>query len=459
MKSTTALLALAAVADASPLASRISKRHDVMDSKETYCKGWDLRTAEGVDKLWDESDAGVDLELFINSHPASQTDHQKNWMQNIEKVISGGGDGRSGSSGCGIIGSTCNPMGGISCQDQFDKYGKTFIGKSSYWSFQAVKGMHSKFNELHRMLTTETIVSGLKIDQMIKDFEGSESEPGNVKGWFAAAATMGNALGGLIPGGSAASAGLGLVGGLMSGLALEDKKDNGAATISASLADMFKAASVKLEDTVRIATGGGKNDDEYNSLPAPKWDTYQTKIAKFFNGGWFLLDDDVETVRVTLGSITNNIQKKVANDVMKAGKLHLVADKFSGASESREKCGFKTGRQWLPLRDGEEYCFYIMRHDQHGNGGWAEVGDDIYKKMADFGLGDREPYYKALIDCALNKGDNDDVDTSNLVQGEIPRCFFNMPAVFVEPKGGKACGSPFDSHNCVSAKKSSPLKD
>lgn len=68
MKTAAALLTLAAVAESSPL---FSKRHtdDVFESKEKMCKGWDLRTAEGVDKLWTETDAGIDLELFINIHP------------------------------------------------------------------------------------------------------------------------------------------------------------------------------------------------------------------------------------------------------------------------------------------------------------------------------------------------------------------------------------------------------
>ncbi|RGP69272.1 hypothetical protein FLONG3_7908 [Fusarium longipes] len=454
MKTATALLALAAAAKASPLFSK-RQGDDVFESKEKMCKGWDLRTVEGVDKLWTETEAGIDLELFINGHQ----EHQNNWLKNLEDRVMGGTDGKSGASGCALIGTTCDPMGGLGCEKQFEKYGTTFINKNSYWIFQSVKGMHGKFAELHRQLTTETIISGLKIGQMVKDFGGNEDTDDNMKGWISAAASMGNALGGLIPGvGSGISAGLGLVSGLMSGLALSEEDDGGAATVSAGLADIFKAASVKLEDTLRIATGGGRNEDEYNSLPAPKWDTYQTKIAKLFNGGWFLLDDDVETVRVTLGSITNNIQKKVANDVMKASKLHLVADKLGG-KDSREKCGYSTGRQWLPLRDGEEYCWYIMRNDPNpiGEGGWVEVGADIYEKMASYGLGDRETYYKALIDCALNKGDSDKVDTSNLVQGEIPRCFFNLPAVFVVRNSEHGCGSPFDSHKC-DYRKSAPLK-
>ncbi|KAM0347335.1 hypothetical protein ACHAPU_004854 [Fusarium lateritium] len=445
MKSVTTLLVLAAVAEASPLFTRSDP--EIYDDKDRLCKGWDLSTAESVDNLWEETGAGASLDLFL----VTDNNHESSWVKNMESFIMEGTDGKSGASGCSLIGTECNPMGGISCTDQFDKYGKDLlVGRTSYWMFQAVRGMHGKFAELHRQLTTETLINGLKIDQMITDFSGDGYSPGRVKPWLSAAATMGNALGGLIPGvGSGVSAGMGLFAGIMSGLSVGEGDEDPSATIKDRLADLFKEASVKLEDTLRIVTGGGRNEDEYNNLPAPKWDVYQSKIAKFFNGGWFLLDDDAETVSVTLGSITNNIQKKVANDVMKSAQLYLVADKLTGA-DSREKCGYDTGRQWLPLREGEEYCFYIMRNkpDPNREGEWTEVGADIYEKMADFGLGDRESYYSALIDCALNKGDNDDVDTSNLAMGEIPRCFFNMPVMFVEKDDGRGCGSLFDKQDC-----------
>lgn len=128
------------------------------------------------------------------------TEHQNSWLKNLEDQVMEGTDGKSGASGCALIGTSCNPMGGIGCEEQFDKYGKTFVGKNSYWTFQAVKGMHGKFAELHRQLTTETLVNGLKIGQMLKDFSGNENGGGNMKGWLSAAATMGNALGGLVPG-------------------------------------------------------------------------------------------------------------------------------------------------------------------------------------------------------------------------------------------------------------------
>ncbi|KAJ4226244.1 hypothetical protein NW759_004828 [Fusarium solani] len=416
MKSASALLALAASTSASPLAS---KRDDVLDSQETLCKGWDLRTPEGADDLWEKTAAGVSLELFIKSH----WEHENSWVKNMEDQVQGGTSGKSGAAGCSALGNDCNPMGGLSCDDQFDQFGTTPLGKNSYWIFQAVKGMHEKFRGLNRQFTQETLINGLRIPQMIQDFDGSEDNPSQVRGWIAATATIGNAVGGLVPG--------------------------AACTISSALANTFEAATTSLEDTLRIATGGGRSEEEYSSLPAPKWDTYETKITKFFNGGWFLVDDDEEAVRVTIESITNNIQKKVANDVMMAAKYHLVADKRDNV-RTREDCGFAPGRKWLELKDGEEYCFYIMKNNPNPNreNEWVEAAADIYDKMASYGLGNREPFYRAIIDCGLHGGDNKEIDLSNLAWGQVPTCYFNLPAVFIEKDNEVGCGSPFDNAKC-----------
>ncbi|KAF7557620.1 hypothetical protein G7Z17_g562 [Cylindrodendrum hubeiense] len=447
MKSTTALLALIAGASASPI---VSKRDDVLDTKETLCKGWDLRTPEGADDLWEKTSAGVSLELFIKG----QWEHQNNWLKNMEDQVQGGTSGKSGAAGCAVISTDCSPMNGLSCEDQFDQFGTTPLGKNSYWIFQAAKGVHEKFKELNRQMVEDTLISGLRIGQMVTDFDGSESEPGNVLGWLAAASTIGNAVGGLVPGaGGGIAAGFGILGGIFSGLAGQSEEPIDQGSISAALADAFEQATNALENTLRIAMGGGTGDDEYNSLPAPKWDTYETKIAKFFNGGWFLLDDDVEAVRVAIASITNNLQKKVASDVMKAARLHLVADKRDGYL-SREDCGYAPGRQWLALKPDEEYCFYIMRNNPNNNriDDWVEVGSDIYDKMASYGLGDRETYYSANIDCTLNGDGGDDIDLGSMVWGQVPRCYFNLPTVFIEKDNDVGCGSPFDDPNCAYVK-------
>ncbi|GJC88919.1 hypothetical protein ColLi_11757 [Colletotrichum liriopes] len=443
MKFSAVFLAILASVNASPL---FGKR-DALDSKDAMCKGWDLTTPEGVDRLWEETYAGVSLDLFIKL----QWEHQNSWVKNLEDQVSGGTSGKSGAAGCSALGNVCNPMNGLTCDQQYERYGQTPVGKNSYWTFQAVKGMHAKFSELNRQLTKETLISGLQIGQMVTDFKGNQDDPGDVLGWLSAAATMGGALGGLVPGaGTAIAGGFGILSGIFSGLASNSAQEIDQGSISAALANAFEKATGAIEKTLRIATGGGTSDDEYNSLPAPKWDTYESKIAKFFNGGWFLIDDDEKAVTITLQSISNNIKPKVANDVMSAASLYLVADKRDNV-RSREDCGFAQGRQWMALRDGEEYCFYVMRNSPNAirENDWVEVESEIYDKMASYGLGNRDPYYRAIIDCALNGGDNKDkIDLSKLAWGKVPTCYFNLPAVFIEKDTEVGCGSPFDNQGC-----------
>ncbi|KAI5461951.1 hypothetical protein BGZ63DRAFT_355128 [Mariannaea sp. PMI_226] len=429
MKSAAGLLALAISTTASPVTNF---KRDALDSKDTLCKGWDLRTPEGAQAVWENTWAGVSLDLFITT----SSEGQNSWIKDMENQIRGGASGKSGADGCAQLGDDCEPLDNMSCEDQFDKYGTTALGKNSYWIFQAVKGLHGKFNVLHTQLSDSTLIAGLNIGQMVSDFQGSEDNSGDVLSWLAAAAGMGGALGSLVPGaGTGIGAGFGILGGIFSALAIgqDDKIDQG--SISAGLSDAFAKATDALKNTLRIATGGGQSEDEYNSLPAPMWDTYQSKIAKFFNGGWFLVDDDTVAVTATLESISNNLKIKVANDILKAAGLVLVADKRDNVL-TRETCGYSTGRQWLPLRDGEEYCFYLMRTqgDTMTTLSWVEAEGELYDNMAKYGLGNREPYYTGIIDCALNGGGSDNIDLGNIVWGKVPTCYFNLDAYFIEPE-------------------------
>ncbi|KAI5457658.1 hypothetical protein BGZ63DRAFT_457040 [Mariannaea sp. PMI_226] len=439
MKSTAGFLIFAISAVASPTPS-IAKR-DALDSKQSLCQGWDLTTPEGVDALWDQTSAGISLDLTI----VSSSDGQNSWVKHMETLVQGGtASGKSSVDGCSLLADDCDPLGGMTCEDQYDKYGTNALGKDSYWIFQAVKGMHGKFNVLHSKLSDSALISGLNIGQMVSDFQGSEANTGDVLSWLSAASAMGGAFGGLALG-PGVGAGLGFLSGLFSGLA-SAKGDNGGidqGSISSALAGTFAKAVETLENTLRIATGHGQNDDEYNSLPAPKWDTYQSKIAKFFNGGWFLIDDDTAAVTAAFDSISYNIKVKVANDVLKAARMVLVADKNV---DSREKCG-STGRQWLALRDGEEYCFYLMRADDNWTIlQWTEPETEFYDNMAKYGLGNREPYYKAIIDCALNGGGSDHVKLDHLVWGQVPTCFLNLGAYFILTDDAFAtCGDTTDS--------------
>lgn len=112
-------------------------------------------------------------------------------------------------SGCGLIASTeCLPQGAESCEEHFDKYGtsgdplKDPIGRTSYWIFQAIKGMHSKFQMLHSELVEQTIITNLQIGEMVADFQGAEDKTEDVLKWLSAAVGLGSTIGGLVPGGA-----------------------------------------------------------------------------------------------------------------------------------------------------------------------------------------------------------------------------------------------------------------
>ncbi|KAM6506954.1 hypothetical protein FALCPG4_018766 [Fusarium falciforme] len=196
--------------------------------------------------------------------------------------------------------------------------------------------MHEKVHELNRQFTQEMLIIALRIPQIVQDFDGSEDDPSQVQGWIAAAATIGNAVGGLVPGaGSGISAGFGILVGIFSAFFLTGDERKVCVSYSAKSRDKYP-----------------RHYGLHLPSSAPKRETYETKIAKFLHGGWFLVDDDEEAVHVTIESSTSKIQKKVANDVMKAAKYHLVADK-RGNVRTREGCGFAHGQQWLELKDGE----------------------------------------------------------------------------------------------------------
>ncbi|KAL5588104.1 hypothetical protein FOVSG1_013240 [Fusarium oxysporum f. sp. vasinfectum] len=441
MKSTTVIVALAAAVHASPLTKRQgNKVPDVWENKDTLCKGWVLSTPEEADRLWMETKTGDQLDFFLRE----QWEHQNNWLINLEDRVFGGTDGKSGAAGCSVLDNDCSPMNNIECTEQYEKYGTDdSLSKTSYWIFQAAKGMHSKFKALKTKITEKTIISGLRIGQMVTDFGGNEDDTGDMVKWLASASTMGAALSGLSTNVGFA-VGFNILGGIFSSFGNLKQEEIDQGTISAGLADLFEAAVDRLDETMRIVMGGG-TEDQYNALKMPNPDPYKKPVANFFNGGFFLLNDNAEAVQMALNSVYGNIQPKVANNVMKAAKFYLVADK---RRTGREDCGYATGRQWMALREGEEYCFYIMRHDPKPNrvGDWAEVSGEVYDKMASYGLGNREVYYRAILDCALNPNDN--VDLGSLVGGKIPTCYFDLPAVYIDKDREVGCGDPFTTVEC-----------
>ncbi|KAH7473772.1 hypothetical protein FOMA001_g12746 [Fusarium oxysporum f. sp. matthiolae] len=135
---------------------------------------------------------------------------------------------------------------------------------------------------------------------------------------------------------------------------------------------------------------------------------------------------------------------------MKAANLRLIADKNI---HSREDCGYATGSQWMSLRDGEEYCFYIMRYKPFGGNyseSWTEAEEEVYTNMAKYNLGNRDSYYRAVLDCALSADKQLQVD--NLGFNNIPVCFFDLEAFFIDHNDTLECTSNLINKVCPPVK-------
>lgn len=91
-------------------------------------------------------------------------------------------------------------MDGETCDEHFDKYGGSVYDGVTYWAFQAVKGMHSKFKELNRRLTKATLINDLKIAEIIDDFGGGDDGSSSTLATISAAFTMANGMASAVPG-------------------------------------------------------------------------------------------------------------------------------------------------------------------------------------------------------------------------------------------------------------------
>lgn len=83
-------------------------------------------------------------------------------------------------------------MDDLTCSDHFDTYGDSVYDGVTYWVFQAVRGMHGKFNELNRRITKSTLISELLISNMVDDFDGNEEDSSLTYAILAAVFTMAN---------------------------------------------------------------------------------------------------------------------------------------------------------------------------------------------------------------------------------------------------------------------------
>ncbi|KAF5260292.1 hypothetical protein NW765_010520 [Fusarium oxysporum] len=215
--------------------------------------------------------------VYINSSDAVLTfrltvaEYELNWLLNLEDNVVGG---------CGTTEGSCNPLGSMNCEEQFNKYGtdkdgnEHILGKTSYWIFLAAKGMQAKFRMLKEKLTSDTMVAGFLIPSMVKDLEGKEDQKSDIMNWLAAAVGFCGSLGGNVPvAGLYISTGAGILGGIFSAVADKTAPEEiDTSTISGALVELFIASANQIDETLKLAVGSTNSIEYFKALPDPKPD-------------------------------------------------------------------------------------------------------------------------------------------------------------------------------------------
>ncbi|CRJ83512.1 hypothetical protein BN1708_009065 [Verticillium longisporum] len=430
MHSSAMILGLVVSAMASPLydTSRFSRRQDEpFNDKAKLCGLRDLSNPDGARAAWEETGAASFLDNFItNDRKGDPTD----WVKILERLITG--DPGTNADGCSSVKNECNP--GIEqgdCATYFDTLTEYPNQRLGYWVFMAVNGLHQKLTALYNELFEKTMLNTLAIPTMVEKLGGDQGSGGDVLKWLTAAAGAGGAVAGMSPNGAIVGGGLSFLS-AMFGAAAEEEKDL-VDDIGAAMGAAFEKTSARISRALGAAVGRATDPGDYNALPAgPGSEPFQSSIAKFFSGGWWLLENDSADVTGALQATVDAVKMKVVDQILQSSGYYLLVDRHDN---TLELCGTPLGRQWMPVRVGEaDHCMYVAKVGE-GLGSFYEAPAEVYEAMAEYGLGNRMAYYRILLDCALNSAGDPSVRTDALVPGQIPLCYFNMKAVYLDRQG------------------------
>ena len=129
------------------------------------------------------------------------------WLKNFEKFIFDpeAGGGKTKADNCAIIGQEeCEPGHQLTCAEHFNNVNSSHaVGlwpKAAYWIFTAAQEVQLKLSRLDEALGREALITGLKIDQMVDDFDGDAEDSTDAFKWISAAFGLAGTVSGLIPG-------------------------------------------------------------------------------------------------------------------------------------------------------------------------------------------------------------------------------------------------------------------
>ncbi|KAK7211828.1 hypothetical protein V2G26_019006 [Clonostachys chloroleuca] len=307
--------------------------------------------------------------------------------------------------------------GSKNCTAIFDDVDATTLDKASFWIFKAVVGVQSKLSKLRSRLKEETLFLDLELKLLIKELGGDKPESKAQASWIAAAFGIGETLVGKASGmGTITSISFTLFNGLidMTGDQTVDEGD-----LQASLAKVSRSMGSNIDDMLSVAMGGGRGDN-YDKLPIQSKGSYKSKVAQFFNTGFWLQNNDAGLVKEMMDAAVSNLRAKMVDEILSANGWYVS---WYVWRNSEDKCPKEQGFEWV--KAGPKYYCVILMNSSWSGPDFAE--DKIYKAMDNNGLKDRKAYYGSLVDCAKN-GDGK-FDAKSLTYGNIPKCFFHLKVI------------------------------
>lgn len=207
------------------------------------------------------------------------------------------------------------------------------------------------------------------------------------------------------------------------GAARGDGEDEGAdaGDIRSGLGDALRQTISSLEQTLALATGHTSDGVGYDALPPAADTVWDDPLVAFFDSGFWIVDISGEQFNTMTKVFQRTIQAKTADHIMRTSGLILTGT----TTYSQEECADLNGGVWYrPDSWEDDHCWYFARDEGHNV--IVNVNQETYDKMAEYGLGDLDMYYRSVIDCANGENGGKTVSVDNLAVGTIPYCFFNM---------------------------------
>lgn len=366
---------------------------------------------------------------------------ETDWLHALEASIFPNID-NAGSSGCAVLGQKCDPgQPGWQCGDYFDKEPDKYEWKEAYWVFRAVKGVQKSMERMKRELGEATSINGLKVDQMIDDFQADKEKTvgataTQVLNWFSTAIISVGVVGGLIGGPLAATlttggVAIGIIAGRVAGELDKDDAELPLKAIKNALADFSKDTSKHLDITIRLAMGNKVEGAEFDELPSlthvttEKDFAAQHSVSKFYSSPYWLLDIDSMGVEKISELVSSSLRWKLIDTIMQSVEWYIMGDdeiKDQGACEEAQG-------QWMDV-DGTFYCLSMWWYDSPIMK-WKPAAKDttVYSAMKTHEMLDIQEYFRQCLRCAKsgNAGTVVPQDVKDIVSTELPECYLSMP--------------------------------